>query len=508
MNDFGDPLLNAWALAWVPHALATHPTALFDANIFYPQPNTLALSETLLFPALLVAPLRALGATGIDLHNVVLFSGYILSGLTMFVLIRSLTGNAPAAVFAAVLITTSPLRAEHYPRVQAQMTWLLPLALLCLYRITDGAPARGRAAVLLGLCLGLQFYSCVYYAVFFCTVLPIVWVLSVVMHKRPWDFGLRDMAWVAVLALALVLPAVPAYRANERQVGERSLDQTVQGSAVPNDYARVTPGNWFYNGHVGGTSERHLFTGYLRPAAALAAIAAPPARWLPLAAACAVSWDISLGVNGHLYRPLYRTLLPYHALRVPARMAMILDLLITVLAGIGCSRLLALITSSRIRMALVAALCGVALLESVNRPFELREMDKQIPPVYDWLANAEEGPIVEYPAGGLEGRIGPQDATYMYFSTAHWRPLLNGYSGFAPASYYEMIGKLEAFPSAPALAYLRERGVRFLVVHERYYLRGGFEADVEQLSHASGLVRKATFDDRVAGRSHVYEFVR
>src|SRR5688572_7257537 len=78
VRDFGDPLLNAWALAWTPHALVTQPAALFDANIFHPERGTLALSETLIFPALLTAPLRLAGANAILLHNVTLLSGYVL----------------------------------------------------------------------------------------------------------------------------------------------------------------------------------------------------------------------------------------------------------------------------------------------------------------------------------------------------------------------------------------------------------------------------------------------
>src|SRR5512138_2106203 len=142
VHDFGDPLLNAWALAWTPHALATHPAALLDANIFYPARGTLALSESLVFPALLVAPLRALGGGPILLHNVTLLSGFILSGMAMFLFVRSLTGDARAGVVAAVAFAGSPIRMEHYPRVQLQLTYLMPLALYCLHRIVGGDMRR------------------------------------------------------------------------------------------------------------------------------------------------------------------------------------------------------------------------------------------------------------------------------------------------------------------------------------------------------------------------------
>src|SRR5262249_30231434 len=51
VHDDGDPLLNAWALAWVAHQLPRAPAHLFDANIFYPERRALAFSETLIAPA-------------------------------------------------------------------------------------------------------------------------------------------------------------------------------------------------------------------------------------------------------------------------------------------------------------------------------------------------------------------------------------------------------------------------------------------------------------------------
>jgi len=157
--------------------------------------------------------------------------------------------------------------------------------------------------------------------------------------------------------------------------------------------------------------------------------------------------------------------------------------------------------------ALVVLAAGV-LLESVNRPLELRDMPKSMPVVYEWLRTQPEAPILEYPVDGLEGRSGPQDPTYMYYSTAHWRPLLNGYSGFSPASYHAILRELRDFPSARSLDYLRARGVRYLLVHERFYLRGGFEEDIQALSHAANVTIGGVFRDPVVGRSYVYELRR
>ena len=37
-----DAQFSIWRLGWIAHALATAPTHIFDANIFYPAPRTLA----------------------------------------------------------------------------------------------------------------------------------------------------------------------------------------------------------------------------------------------------------------------------------------------------------------------------------------------------------------------------------------------------------------------------------------------------------------------------------
>ena len=53
----------------------------------------------------------------------------------------------------------------------------------------------------------------------------------------------------------------------------------------------------------------------------------------------------------------------------------------------------------------------------------------------------------------------------MYYSTFHWQNLLNGYSGFFPPTYVELIAAMAEFPDDRSLAALRERGTRYALVH-------------------------------------------
>ena len=44
-----------------------------------------------------------------------------------------------------------------------------------------------------------------------------------------------------------------------------------------------------------------------------------------------------------------------------------------------------------------------------------------------------------------------REPMYMYFSTFHWHPLVNGYSGFSPKSYQDLIRAMADFPDDDTL---------------------------------------------------------
>ena len=46
-RDLGDPLLEAWQVAWIGHALLEQPLHLWQANTFWPDQDTLAFSDAL-----------------------------------------------------------------------------------------------------------------------------------------------------------------------------------------------------------------------------------------------------------------------------------------------------------------------------------------------------------------------------------------------------------------------------------------------------------------------------
>ena len=91
-----------------------------------------------------------------------------------------------------------------------------------------------------------------------------------------------------------------------------------------------------------------------------------------------------------------------------------------------------------------------------------------VEPVYRTLATLPRGPVIEmpffYPQVGLF-----QHTKYMLASTAHWMPMVNGYSDYIPPDFYEHVMLLAPFPSRDAFKILEPNGVRYAVFHMNGY---------------------------------------
>lgn len=92
----------------------------------------------------------------------------------------------------------------------------------------------------------------------------------------------------------------------------------------------------------------------------------------------------------------------------------------------------------------------------------------------------------------------------MYYATRHWQPLVNGYSGFAPPSYLELLDRLRSFPDEGSIAYLRARGVRYLLVHSPFYIRGNFDQDISLLKARNDLEPAGRFAWRDGGVTEAF----
>jgi Dolichyl-phosphate-mannose-protein mannosyltransferase len=356
VHDDGDPLLNAWALAWVAHQLPLAPAHLFDANAFYPERRALAFSETMLVPAVAVAPLTWLGAGVLFTYNLVFLSGFVVSGAGVALLARSLTGSGAAGLVAGIVFAFLPYRIDHFPHVQLQQTQCLPFAFWAFHRFLR--TNRLRDGVIFGAFTAGQVLSCMYYGLFLAPYMALV-CGALLLPERLTKERLVPLAAAAAIALVAVAPVGIVYMEARKVVGERTTEEVANGSAVPRNYFGPPEANLLYGNLLKpfADGERRLFLGFVAMALGVYALFPSPRakdavrsdepslkrvlrdpRWA-YALGLLFAFDLSLGFNGISYRVLYDYVLPYRGLRIPARTGIITGFSLAVLVGYGAARL-------------------------------------------------------------------------------------------------------------------------------------------------------------------------
>lgn len=464
-HDNRDTMLNEWIVAWVAHQAPRNPAHLFDANIFHPERDTLAYSEAMIPQAAMAAPLLAMGASPVLAYSLLLMAGFALTGWSMCLVVRAWTGDWWAGVVSGAIFAFSAHALTRVPHLQAQHVEFLPLALLALDRLLE-RPTTGHALRLATWSV-LQATTSVYLLVltFFSLVAGVLSRPHDWLGRRFAPFARALLTATALSALCLVPFLLPYYHANQSQGLTRSLSDAARYSATWMDYLSTPSRLWFplwSHRFFFGTA---LFPGFVGLALALITVISGDGWRDRRARMCLViglvGVALSFGPALPGYAALYTVVPLLRAIRATARFGYLATLAVAALAGFGVAVLRRNAPERAWPMLAVALLAG-ASAESFVAPLGLSRFEA-IPPIYRHLPSDPATRVVEFPF------FGPASvqfhAAYMLNSTAHWHPIVNGYSGFQPASFYQHAAVLQGFPDGPSMTMLRELGVTHAFVH-------------------------------------------
>jgi hypothetical protein len=496
----GDSYFLPWVLSWVFHHLGSGlwRGGLFDANIFYPAPNSLAFSEHHLSAQLLYAPLYLATGNPVLAYNLVLLLSYVCLGLAMFALVRYLTDDLLAALIAGFIFAFNPVRLFPYPHLQLVLIWWSPLALLFLER--DLRRPSWRDFSLFCACFWLQFLSSTYLGMYLATmaVFRAGWAAGADRRSVSMRRMLGRVAMLAVGSAVVLMPFVLPYIETSRQWRyTRSLEENITSSAELASYVSAAPANYLYGRLLSGFSSfrwpKYFFPGAVAATLALlGAWAAVRARsGVPERAARAGPAYLALGVvalmlslgpffiwRGHPtdvplpYLVLYHLAPGYQAMRIPARFGLWVGLAMAVLAGIGCHWLRARFRQRWGRRTLTAAAPGVAAALLIGLVgFEAytpgRPVPVEVPPVYRFLATEDRAPLVELPMPRVLGpdEVHRKEMERTFYSMYHRRPMVNGYSGFTPPWFDQIASVLNLGPRRDVIRAMAALGVNTIVLH-------------------------------------------
>lgn len=487
-----DPLLNAWRMQWNARAFLTGPAAIadiFNTNIFYPYPLTLAYSEHFIMLSLQALPFLLLAPSHLFGMNLSVVFTFILSGYAMYLLVTALTGSHWAGGLAGLLFAFSPLRFGQINHLELLVTQWMPLTLLTLhYTLTRRSR---RYPLLFIIFFNLQALSGFHYALnltLACALLAAVYALAGRVRWRP---GLWTAAGLSVLiTLLLNGPIWAVYLRFSRVMGAvRTPGEVRIYSAALTDYLTTIPHNWLYGFTFGRwAAPDHQFqvlmpfgvTGLLLALAALISLtrrrgrkssyAAPVIFGLLLAGVGLLFsfgiYESALGsglapvLGMSPYRWLYENVVLFQGIRVPGRFAVLVLLGLAGLSGLGLAQVL---PRARLGPFIAAGLAGLILAEAWSAPLVGPQFPagRDIPPVYGWVqqhtpANAV---VLEWPYQGAS------EFLYEYYASYHWRPLANGGTGYTPPSYKELRRWLAPFPDARSVDIIQQVGVNVVILH-------------------------------------------
>ena len=455
-----DVLFSIWRLAWTSHALS-NGLPLFDANIFYPADNTFAYSDATLLQGVLATGLIQLRWSPVVAYNLLILASFIGCGAGAYLWARSLGLSLTAGLLAGTVFSTAPMRFGHYMHLEILWTQWIPLAFWACRRLVDVGDRR--AAAYLGAFITLQALSALYAFIFLITALP-VYLLTIVWLERwrPDQRALLAVGTAALVSMAIVGAYAAPFLANAASLGPRSLTDVREYSATIASFFSAPPDNRLYGWTAKwGGPELELSSGLTPLVLAGVAFTHLSRRLWSAVAVTLVGFALTLGLNGPLFGLLRDHVFGYSGLRVPARAAMIVHCGLAILAAAGFDRLRRTWSARTSGIAFTVVL--LALAAEYSTRIALRELPRRPSGYAAWLRSQPDGVVAEFPMPALSTLPG-DEASVQYESIYHWRKLVNGYSGYYPLSYRELVHACTDW-SVACKTILRERGVTTVVFH-------------------------------------------
>jgi hypothetical protein len=494
--DLGDPVRTAWQIAWVGHAMLHNPLHLFNANVFYPHPLSLAFSDSLL----------GYGPAGFFGHGTVaaLIRYNLLFGLAWslcfagaYLLGRELGLGRLGAGAVGVAFAYAPYRVTEAGHLHVISSGGIPLALFLLLRGYRRS-ARGLIVagwlvaawqISLGFTLGLQFA----YLLAVLAALALIYWWRAGRPALPRRLVAVTLAGMAVVGIVTIYQARPYLKvASEYPTAKRTLKEVKNYSAGPAALLAASSENRVWGSATAGMrakvhskNESVFFPGGLILVLALVGLIGvrgpgvggnrvggnraggnPYTRRLRvgLAVGIAVVSILALGMGltgaGYPYRLLYNYAPGWNGVRVPGRVFTTATLFYALLAGAGAQLLVHRLRPWAERQSLksLPSLLGVALLIGL-----LGEGAGHLNhPVVPQPARAETGlpgPLLDLPTDGAADRV------WQYFSTDGFYEIPVGNSTFDITAVDDLRGGMNGFPDRASVEKLRFYGIRTVVLH-------------------------------------------
>lgn len=507
VGEVGDNIYFVWMIGWMQKALFQLRANPFDVWFLnYPAGWNMAYTEITPAQLALALPFSLMGGPTFG-YNAAMLLTFILSGLTMFLWVRHLTGSKLAGLVAGTIFGFAPYRFAHFliGHLNLSGTQWFPIYFWGLFDLLGARRFAWKPALLAGLGLGLialtsQYY--VYIALLVSIPIVLVWLLLDRGQLRRRAFW-QGAGAALLVALPLVGVAVGPYVFLARQGGlpDRGLGVVRPYSASPTDFLLPSTDHFLWGQWVGEHFNRQMWIegtltlGFVALVLSIIALwkrrengTPKPLLWAMLAGGLAavvlamgtdLHWNgapVEIATPAFLSRWIARDSIPlplpgyllfqyfpfYAKLRAHMRFGVFALVLVSAAAGIGAAWLLRRAGMRGVFTAVVLLLLvGLEFYPGPYRAF----FNVQPRAVDTWLAaQPGQGALAQFPF------IESEDQEQTYYTLIHGKPFIGGFfNAFPPPQYQRIQPVLAGFPDAPSVALLRDLGVEWVLVHTPRY---------------------------------------
>ena len=462
LTNGNEDILIVWILNQTIDKIPSALGDIFQANIFYPYKNVMAFTD-LLIPSAIVSYLPVkISNQPIVSFNFALIVGQIATMLVIYFWWKDMAKSIPAAFLGAIVLGLSQIRILYFAHLQMwTMQWWL-ISVWMIWRYTKNS--RVWQLYLGGAFLVIQVWE---------SVLPVFWIVmvgAIILWpklpelKRHW----KHILIVVIGVLVLTLPVTSTYLGVSRELDvQRSIRDAAHFSLSVEQF-------W------GQFASPALFILLI-----LAFLGRSLSSWRKdrdfkwLLIVLIISFLFALGpvlkIDGQTFRifgfpiPLpyaiaYYVVPGFTALRTPTRWLWPFAFAASGIIALGFKKYSLKKGLLVVILAITLAVLGGTRIKDTVRIVSPR----QYPGVYHWLSTQDAGVILELPVYTVADRqLLNREIYRMLYSLEHKKQLVNGYSGFSPPQWQQLIAEIRSdFPNEELELKISDLGVDYIIVHK------------------------------------------
>lgn len=497
-SDQSDYTLVGWILWYNQHSFITgrifSQIDYFNAFQFYPWPYALAFSEHFFIPALIFSPIYWISEQLVLSVNLYTFSTFILTFITSFYVFKKFLKSVGAALIAGLIFTFNPVTAAHFPgHTHLLGKFFLPIIFLTAVNYFTN-PTLKKACLLSGAFTLNALTSINFFIIsvpsLILTAIP--FVLTNIFNKNYVYF---KQLFLSSLGLLVCLPflayfLLPYQNFSHFENAQRGVDESIFFSAQPIDWLLPFPESLLYKNLVTFYDEtrvgfpkinysEHTLGLNIIPLLLffIGALSIQKRKIITSDPLIIALFCVAIGTLLLTFGPMWGDIkLPYYyfneltgllnGIRVPTRFQFFFYIPFSILAGLGYLAIQKHLKAKS--LVLIFVLFSLITLENINiwqfmSDTSSLTLNNPTMNEYRELKFLQDSTTIHLPAYSPDFE---KQIYYLSLATIHKEKLVNGYSGYFPPEWVQLISQINTQLDINLVKKLSALKVKYLIFHK------------------------------------------